>query len=41
MTKKKDSALLGSLIAGIVSALCIQGMKLVGKRMDEQEKKKP
>lgn len=41
MTKKKDSILLGSIIAGLVSALCVQGMKLVGKRIEENEKKKP
>ena len=41
MTKKKDSALLGSLIAGVVSALCLAGMKAVGKHMDKNEKKKP
>jgi len=40
MKKKNDSLLLGSLIAGVVSALCLQGMKLIGKKMDD-EKKKP
>jgi len=41
MKKKNESYLLGSLIAGAVSALCIAGMKLVGKKMDEKEEKKP
>jgi len=41
MKKKNDSFLLGSLIAGVVSALCLQGMKLIGKKMDTDEKKKP
>ena len=41
MKKKNDSILLGSLIAGVVSALCLQGMKLVGKKMEDDEKKKP
>ena len=41
MKKKNDSILLGSLIAGVVSALCLQGMKLIGKKMEEDEKKKP
>ena len=41
MKKKNDSYLLGSLIAGAVSALCLAGMKLVGKKMDEKEEKKP
>ena len=41
MTKRKDSPLLGALLTGVVSALCLQGMKLIGKRMDEEEKKKP
>ena len=41
MTKKKDSALLGSLIAGAVSALCLAGMKAIGRKMDKDEKKKP
>ena len=41
MTKRKDSALLGSLIAGVVSALCLAGMKAIGKHMDKDEKKKP
>lgn len=41
MQKKNDSFLLGSLIAGVVSALCLQGMKLIGKKMDENQKKKP
>ena len=41
MKKKNDSYLLGSLIAGAVSALCLAGMKLVGKKMDENEEKKP
>ena len=40
MKKKNDSFLLGSLIAGIVSALCLQGMKLVDKKISENEKKK-
>ena len=40
MKKKNDSFLLGSLIAGVVSALCLQGMKLVDKKMAENEKKK-
>ena len=40
MKKKNDSFLLGSLIAGIVSALCLQGMKLVDKKIAENEKKK-
>jgi len=39
MKKKNDSFLLGSLIAGVVSALCLQGMKLIGKKMDSKEKK--
>lgn len=39
MKKKNDSFLLGSLIAGAISVLCLQGMKLVGKKMDEKEKK--
>ena len=39
MKKKNDSFLLGSLIAGIVSALCLQGMKLVDKKMAENQKK--
>ena len=34
MKKKNDSYLLGSLIAGAVSALCLAGMKLVGKKLD-------
>ena len=38
MTKKKDSALLGSLIAGAVSALCLAGMKAIGRKMDKDEK---
>ena len=38
MKKKNDSFLLGSLIAGVVSALCLQGMKLVGKKMEKDEK---
>ena len=41
MTKKKDSAVLGSLIAGVVSALCLAGMKLIGNKMEKDEKKKP
>lgn len=41
MKKKNDSFLLGSLIAGVVSALCLQGMKLVGKKMEKDEKKMP
>ena len=41
MKKKNDSFLLGSLIAGVVSALCLQGMKLVGKKMEKDEKKTP
>ena len=41
MKKKNDSYLLGTLIAGAVSALCLAGMKLVGKKMDEKEEKKP
>ena len=41
MTKKKYSALLGSVIAGLVSALCLAGMKAIGKKMDTDEKKKP
>lgn len=41
MKKKNDSYLLGSLIAGAVSALCLAGMKLVGKKLDEKEEKKP
>ena len=41
MTKKKDSALLGSLIAGAVSALCLAGMKAIGKKLDKDKKKKP
>ena len=41
MTKKKDSALLGSVIAGLVSALCLAGMKAIGKKMGTDEKKKP
>ena len=40
MKKQKDSILLGSLIAGVVSALCLQGMKLVGKKIENSEKKK-
>lgn len=39
MKKKNDSFLLGSLLAGIVSALCLQGMKLVGDKMDREKKK--
>ena len=39
--KKNDSFLLGSILAGVVSALCLQGMKLVGKKIEEHEKKKP
>ena len=38
MKKKNDSFLLGSLIAGVVSALCLQGMKLVGKQMEKKKK---
>ena len=41
MKKKNDSFLLGSLIAGVVSALCLQGMRLVGKKMEKDEKKTP
>lgn len=41
MQKKKDSYLLGSLVAGAVSALCLAGMKLVGKKLDKKEEKKP
>ena len=41
MKKKNDSFLLGSLIAGVVSALCLQVMKLVGKKMETDEKKTP
>ena len=41
VNKRKDSYLLGGLIAGLVSALCLQGMKLVGKKMEKDEKKKP
>lgn len=41
MQKKKESILIGSLVAGAVSALCLAGMKLVGKKMDEKEEKKP
>ena len=39
MKKKNDNILLGSVIAGVVSALCLQGMKLIGKKMDNEEKK--
>ena len=31
----------GSLLAGAVSALCLVGMKLVGKKMDKKAEKKP
>lgn len=41
MAKKKDSVFLGSLIAGVVSALCLTGMKMIGNKMDKDEKKKP
>lgn len=41
MKKKNDNLLLGSILAGVISALCLQGMKLVGKKMEETEKKKP
>lgn len=41
MKKKNDSFLLGSVIAGVISALCLQGMKLIGKKMENDEKKKP
>lgn len=41
MKKKNDSFLLGSVIAGVVSALCLQGMKLIGKKLENDEKKKP
>jgi len=41
MNKTNDSFLLGSLSAGVVSALCLQGMKLIGKKIDEDAKKKP
>ena len=41
MQKKKDSYLLGSLVAEAVSALCLAGMKLVGKKLDKKEEKKP
>ena len=40
MKKKNESYLLGSLIAGAVSALCLAGMKLVGKKMDKKAEKK-
>ena len=40
MQKKNDSFLLGSLLAGVVSALCLQGMKLIGKKLDQEQKKK-
>lgn len=40
MKKKNDSFLLGSLLAGVVSALCLQGMKLIGKKLDQEQKKK-
>jgi len=39
--KKKEKILIGSLVAGLVSVLCLGGMKLVGKKMDEKEEKKP
>ena len=41
MKKQKDSFLLGTVIAGVVSALCLRGMKLIGKKMENEEKKKP
>ena len=41
MKKKNDSYLVGTLIAGAVSVLCLAGMKLVGKKMEEKEEKKP
>lgn len=41
MKKKNDSFLLGSVIAGVISALCLQGMKLIDNKMEENEKKKP
>lgn len=41
MKKKNDGFLLGSVIAGAVSALCLQGMRLIGKKMENDEKKKP
>ena len=41
MKKKNDSFLLGSLIAGVVSALCLQGMKLVDKKWLKMKKRSP
>ena len=41
MKKKNGHYLLGTLIVGTVSALCLAGMKLVGKKIDEKEEKKP
>jgi hypothetical protein len=41
MKKKNDSILLGTLIAGVVSALCLKGMKLIGDKMEKAEKKEP
>lgn len=40
MRKKNDNLALGALLAGVISALCLQGMKLVGKKMEADEKKK-
>ncbi len=40
MKKKNDSFLLGSLLAGAISALCLQGMKIIDKKMEENKKKK-
>lgn len=41
MKKKNDSFALGLLIAGAVSALCLKGMKLIGDKLEKEEKKKP
>ena len=41
MKKKNDSFLLGSLLAGVVSALCLQGMKLIGKNWIRSKKRSP
>jgi len=38
--KRNDSYLLGSLTAGAIAALCLAGMKLVGKKMDKKAEKK-
>lgn len=41
MPKKKETYRIGVLIAGLVSALCLGGMKLVGKKMEKEAEKKP